>query len=196
MRLRPQSHPGTHVQRPQVGHGGLILRWLIIVSIMPVICGCSVNQYPLLGCVRYLRNDADTGRAVHIEAWGLHLTTETIDAGIHLGHVQQTFFFAGAASDDDGQPLAQFVVRNNETLLKPVSEEEGRSWQLKPALALRSQKEGVSLGLASGIRLQLGLSQQAAIQLPRDSHLIIIQRQSGVIGQLDHAHFTVHFTHP
>lgn len=165
--------------------------WRCVLAICLLVAGCSINEHNLGGSVSFYRNDSDTGRAVRVEVLGLRLATDRIEAGLHLGHVEQTLYYAGDNSSTDPRSVAEFAEGDHANMLRPVEDSEGRSWDLGTPLAISSRRIGIGLGVASGLRLQLGVEHRAALSLPSKSHLIVIQTINDT-GSLPHGvHFTV-----
>lgn len=140
--------------------------------------GCTVNHHPLIGSVTYLRNEADTGRAIHLQAWGFHLSTSSIDGGLYLGHVEQVVLFAGGASRADDRRRVDAWWTNRNTMMQPVHRLEGESWPLQSPVALCSRRWGIGMRLTRGLGLEAGWSASDAIVLHGDAHLLLLLHSS------------------
>ncbi len=138
--------------------------------------GCTVNHQPLIGSVIHLRNEADTGRAIHLRAWGFHLSTSAIDGGLYLGHVEQMVFFAGGASGANDRPGDESWRMDRGNVLLPVRCDEGESWPTPSPVALCSRRWGIGVRLAQGIGLEAGWSAKDAIALRGDAHHQLLLR--------------------
>lgn len=159
-----------------------------------LLAGCAFNHHAPTGSVVYLKNDSDTGRAIRLTVMGIHLATDSIDAGLHVGHIQQTLFFPGGQSQANDRGMAMFSNSDQDNLLKPVDEAEGEQWQLGSPLAASTRRVGVGLGWSSGIHFHLGLDQRARLALPARSSMIVVHKQHVGLAGSSHSsgvHFTV-----
>lgn len=169
----------------------LVFRLVALLVLGTGAGGCSVDDRGMLfGTTRYFRNEDDSGRAVRVEAWGVHLSTYGVDRGITVGHLDKTYFFAGDSlqrathlptTRTTTRPTgeASGVIELEAGRLLPVDRQVARGWQRGEPLGFIGSSQGLGMHVSSfRFGITLGVWQGALVALPKDGSRVLLLRTS------------------
>jgi hypothetical protein len=139
-----------------------------------VLCaGCTLNGKELFGDRRrYFENEAQTGRSVMVDTWGINLNSLDGDAGLTLGRFRRTYFLPGPAST---QPTAASEYLGGSEQRFRLKECRPFDWHNARLLGVRGRTEGLSLDVSmAGVGMSAGIRAFDALRLPADSNLWLL----------------------
>jgi hypothetical protein len=155
-------------------------KWKRSFPLLLLLCiaGCAVNGSGLVK-VRHYENG--TAYVVSWEAWGGHLVTDSMDAGLTLGYSKRTYIYPKLSSRQKGNAESwniPLMLTGHE-----VTEVDGKQAMGPSAVtdmvALASKVVGVSLALnRTKVGLAFGVQAREMIWLPRDFDGIVFLKHN------------------
>lgn len=122
--------------------------------------GCAVNQW---GCVKVVPFENRCAYITELEAWGVHLSTRSADAGITIGHAKKTYVIK--KRNPPGVPSTEPIVFDR---LEPAGRFPAQeTW--KDTIAVIDAIRGIRFFFNSwrGVGVAAGLCSHAALRLPK-----------------------------
>ena len=140
-----------------------------------LLSGCSVNG---IGMVDVQHYENDSVYAVKIESWGGHLSTNSADFGITLGHAERLYIYP---KGEGGSALLvdTLMAHGDGDELIPTDAPLSREMANRNAMAWMTDNGGITIDLnANKIGLSIGLQSRRVIKLPREFSGWVVIRHS------------------
>jgi hypothetical protein len=126
-----------------------------------LVTGCGVNNW---GCVKVCPFENDSAYVMEIEAWGVHLSSRSIDTGITIGHTKKIYVMR----KNDLPPFQEEKILFCDQL-KPIDHIPAKeNWE--NIIAIIDGVHGVKFYLNSwrGFGFMAGVQNYAALRLPKE----------------------------
>ncbi len=146
-----------------------------MIALTLCLCaGCAVNDRGLVTTRLY---ENDTAYVLRLEAWGGHLITNTVDAGLTIGRSRRLYVYPKPRPAGAQFAVPPVFPSEADTRLREVRGTEARAGlaALSDPVALISEDAGLALHLnrlRTGVLL--GARSASALLLPRDFNGVLL----------------------
>jgi hypothetical protein len=138
---------------------------------------CTVNDFGL-ATVRHYENE--TCDLASVEAWGVYLSTRSVDSGLTLGYAKRLYVYPKPHTAQRSKAAASILVLGA-TAPHPSRPPTLSLQPLEEAVAVFSDSRGLVVSANRyGVDLAIGIRWQAMLQLPSSADtVLLINYQSG-----------------